>query len=286
MTRQTIGRDLHFRGIGVHSGRVVNLALKPSDGGAIVFRRTDRDGLEIALDPGTSGLRNRTCLGSGDGRIETVEHLLAALSGFGVDSLGVDLDGIEIPILDGSALPFADALAGAGTREVAGEKRILRVLKPFTVEESGASIEVLPGPGFRISYLIEFDHPAVGRQEIDIDVTRESFVAGIAPARTFGFLKDVPELHRRGLALGGSFQNALILDGEKVVNGPLRFPDEFVRHKVLDLVGDLYLVGCPIEGYFKARRAGHALHLKAVRFLLDHPDFREYRFSQAPRGGP
>ncbi|MHB8094288.1 MAG: UDP-3-O-acyl-N-acetylglucosamine deacetylase [Candidatus Aminicenantales bacterium] len=274
--KRTIGGDLHFRGVGVHSGRVVNLALKPSDGGGIVFRRTDRDGVEIALDPGTSGMRNRTCLGSGDGRIETVEHLLAALSGFGVDSLGIELDGIEIPILDGSALPFADALAGAGTREVAGEKRILRVLKPFTVEEGGASIEVLPDPGFRISYLIEFDHPAVGRQEIDIDVTRESFAAGIAPARTFGFLKDVPELHRRGLGLGGSFQNTLLLDGEKVVNGPLRFPDEFVRHKVLDLVGDLYLVGCPVKGYFKARRAGHALHLKAVRFLLDHPDFREY----------
>lgn len=276
MRKRTIERALHFRGVGVHSGRVVSLTLKPSDSGEINFRRTDREGAEIALGPGTTGARNRTCLGSGDGRIETVEHLLAALSGFGVDSLDVELDGIEIPILDGSALPFAKALAGAGIREIAGEKRILRVLKPFMVEEGAAAIDVLPGEGFRISYLIEFDHPAVGRQEIDIDVTRESFTAGIAPARTFGFLKDVPELHRRGLALGGSFQNAILCDEEKVVNGPLRFPDEFVRHKVLDLVGDLYLVGCPVEGRFKARRAGHALHLKAVRFLLDHPDFREY----------
>ena len=128
----------------------------------------------------------------------------------------------------------------------------------------------------RISYLIEFDHPAIGAQSIDIRVTTESFRPEIAPARTFGFLKDVPELHRRGLALGGSFANALILDDEKLVNGPLRFPDEFVRHKVLDLVGDLFLLGVPVRGHFTARKAGHALHIKAVRYLLDHPECREY----------
>jgi UDP-3-O-[3-hydroxymyristoyl] N-acetylglucosamine deacetylase len=148
----------------------------------------------------------------------------------------------------------------------------MKVVAPFTVEEGGASIEAVPDFGLRISYVIEFDHPAIGSQSVDIRVTTESFRSEIAPARTFGFLKDVPELRRRGLTLGGSFANALLLDDEKLVNGPLRFPDEFVRHKVLDLVGDLYLLGVPVRGHFKARKAGHALHIKAVRYLLDHPE--------------
>ncbi len=152
----------------------------------------------------------------------------------------------------------------------------MNVVAPFVVEAGGASVEAFPDPGLRISYVIAFDHPAIGTQSAEFLVTKESFRTEIAPARTFGFLKDVPELHRRGLALGGSFANALLLDDEKLVNGPLRFPDEFVRHKVLDLVGDLFLLGVPVRGYFKARKAGHALHIKAVRYLLDHPECREY----------
>jgi UDP-3-O-[3-hydroxymyristoyl] N-acetylglucosamine deacetylase len=277
MDKLTIGKELNFRGIGIHSGKVVDLALKPSDSGEIVFRRTGRDGLEILLDPRAAGARNCSYLAAGDCRIQTVEHLLAALSGFGVDSLLIEVGGGEVPILDGSALPFAEALARTGTRPVGPGKKILNVLKRFVVEAGEASIEVLPGPGFQVSYFIDFDHPAVGKQEIDIKVTEGTFRAGIAPARTFGFLKDVPELQRQGLALGGSFANALILDAEKVVNGPLRFPDEFVRHKVLDLVGDLYLLGCPVSGRFMARKAGHGLHLQAVKFLLDHPEYGEYQ---------
>jgi UDP-3-O-[3-hydroxymyristoyl] N-acetylglucosamine deacetylase len=272
----TIDRELAFRGIGVHSGNIVDLALKPSESGKIIFRRTDAGGREISLDPKAVGTRSSSYLGTGDFRIETVEHLLAALSAFGVASLLVELNGAEIPILDGSALPFCEALSRAGLSSVGPGAKIMRVVSPFMVESGDASIEVLPDPGLRIHYQIEFDHPAIGAQEVDLQVTRDTFIDGIAPARTFGFLKDVPELRRRGLGLGGSFANALILDDEKVVNGPLRYPDEFVRHKVLDLVGDLYFLGCPIAGYFKARKAGHALHLKAVAYLVEHPESRTY----------
>jgi UDP-3-O-[3-hydroxymyristoyl] N-acetylglucosamine deacetylase len=139
------------------------------------------------------------------------------------------------------------------------------------IEEGGASLSVTPDDDFRITYRIEFPHPAVGAQSISLALTRRLFLEEIAPARTFGFLKDLPELRRRGLALGGSLANVLVLDDEKVVNGPLRFPDEFVRHKVLDLIGDLALFGCPLLGHFTADRAGHALHVRAVRLLLDPP---------------
>ena len=276
MDKRTITKDLFFRGIGIHSGKVVDLALRPSDSGEIVFRRTGVDGPGLVLDPRDVGARNCSYLESEQGRIETVEHLLAALSAFGVDSLDVETNGPEIPILDGSAMPFTDAIAGAGTRPAGPGGKVMKVVAPFTVEEGGASVEAVPDPGLRISYVIEFNHPAIGSQSADIRVTTESFRSEIAPARTFGFLKDVPELRRRGLALGGSFANALLLDDEKLVNGPLRFPDEFVRHKVLDLVGDLYLLGVPVRGHFKARKAGHALHIKAVRYLLDHPECWEY----------
>ncbi len=277
MEKRTIGKALSFRGIGVHSGKAVDLVLKPSESGQIVFRRTDMGGLEIVLDPRATGARNCSYLVSGDCRIQTVEHLLASLSCFGVDSLLIEVNGGEVPILDGSALPFAEALAGAGSRPIGPGKRILKVRKRFALKAGGTSLEVLPDRGFRVSYFIDFDHPAVGKQEIDIKVTQRTFRSGIAPARTFGFLKDVPELRRRGLALGGSLENALILDDEKVLNGPLRFPDEFVRHKVLDLVGDLYLLGCPVLGRFVARKAGHGLHLEAVKFLVDRPEYGEYQ---------
>lgn len=277
MEKRTVGKELSFRGIGIHSGKAVDLILKPSESGEIVFRRTDMGGLEIVLDPRVTGARNCSYLVSGDCRIQTVEHLLASLSCFGMDSLLIEINGGEIPILDGSALPFAEALAKAGSRPVGLGKRILKVRKRFILKAGEASLEVLPDPGFRVSYFIDFDHPALGKQEIDIKVTQRTFRSGIAPARTFGFLKDVPELRRRGLALGGSLENALILDDEKVLNGPLRFPDEFVRHKVLDLVGDLYLLGCPVLGRFVARKAGHGLHIEAVKFLVDHPEYWEYR---------
>lgn len=275
MDKRTLGREIAFRGIGIHTGRAVDLVLSPSDSGVIAFRRTDAELPVQVLDGKATGSGNRSTLGIGEARIETVEHLLATLAAFGIDSLDVSMSGPEIPILDGSALPYAEAVAAAGTRPAGPGGKVWRVAAPFAVEDGGASVEARPDPGLRITYAIEFAHPAVGAQTLDLAVTAESFLSEIAPARTFGFLKDVPELRRRGLALGGSFSNALLLDDEKLVNGPLRFPDEFVRHKVLDLVGDLFLAGVPVRGHFIARRAGHALHIRAVRHLLDHPECRE-----------
>lgn len=272
----TLKTELSFSGVGIHSGADVRLSLKPWAKGSIVFRRLDLGGREIALDPRKTRSANRSSLVSGGVRIQTIEHLLAALSAYGIDSLIAELDGEEIPALDGSALEFARAVAGAGTVPLAAEKKSVRILRPFLIEEGPASLEGLAGPGFRVDYVIDFDHPAIGRQELALSLTPEVFLAEIAPARTFGFLKDVPELYRRGLAMGGSFSNAIILDDEKVLNGPLRFPDEFVRHKALDLIGDLYLLGAPLLGCIRVVRGGHALHLRAVQFLKDNPEYWEW----------
>jgi UDP-3-O-[3-hydroxymyristoyl] N-acetylglucosamine deacetylase len=270
--KRTLARELRFSGAGIHTGRAVNLVLTPWDGGDVVFRRSDLGGREVRLDPRAAGTANCSYLLMGDNRIRTVEHLLAALSASGVDSLLVELDGGEIPGLDGSALPFASGIAAAGTRPLAAERRTMKIVEPFRLDAEEASVSVSPSEGLRIAYTIVYDHPAVGTQAIDLPVTTESFLREIAPARTFGFVKDAPALKKLGLALGSSFDNTVVLDDVKVLNGPLRFPDEFVRHKVLDLVGDLALLGVPVAGRFEARRAGHALHLDAVRYLLDHPD--------------
>ncbi|MDH4197327.1 MAG: UDP-3-O-acyl-N-acetylglucosamine deacetylase, partial [Candidatus Aminicenantes bacterium] len=270
--KTTLAKALTFSGPGIHSGRTVHLSLKPSRAGEVVFRRLDLGAPEVRLDPRTVATANASNLVSGSTRVETVEHLLAALSGCGVDSALVELDGGEVPILDGSAAPFARAIADAGLVVLAEPRRTLVVVKPFALEEGAATLEASPYPAFSIAYTISFDHPAIGTQTIDMEVVPDVFLRDIAPARTFGFLRDVAELQSRGLARGGSFENAIVLDETSVLNGPLRFPDEFVRHKVLDLVGDLFLLGVPVRGRFSARRAGHRLHLRAVKFLLDHPD--------------
>lgn len=269
--KHTLARELRFNGVGLHSGRVVNLVLAPWGGGEIVFRRSDLGGREARLDPRAAGTANCTYLEIGEGRIGTIEHLLAALSASGIDSLLVELDGEEIPGLDGSALPFASGIATAGARPVAAERRTMRIVKPFRVADGEASIAVSPAAEFRIDYTIVYDHPAVGTQRIDLSVTPGGFLREIAPARTFGFAKDAGALRKLGLALGSSLDNTVVIGETAILNGPLRFPDEFVRHKVLDLVGDLALLGAPVAGRFEARRAGHGLHLRVVRYLLDHP---------------
>ncbi len=269
--KRTLARELRFSGTGIHSGRAVNLALLPWDGGEVVFCRTDLGRREIRIDPRAAGTASSSYLLMGDVKIQTVEHLLAALAAFGVDSLLVELDAAEIPGLDGSALAFASGIAAAGTSPVAAERRTMKIVESFRLDAGEASVAVSPSEGLRIAYMIMYDHPAVGTQAIELPVTPDGFLREIAPARTFGFLKDAAALKKLGLALGSSLENTVVLDDEKVLNGPLRFPDEFVRHKVLDLVGDLALLGAPVAGRFEARRAGHALHLRVVRHLLDHP---------------
>ena len=269
----TIKKEIRLSGVGIHSGHDVDLCLKPSSSGEIIFRRTDLDNLEVALDPQDIKAKNSTYLESQGCRIQTLEHLLAVLFVLGIDSVVIEMDGDEIPILDGSAAPFAEAVQEAGIEHLPEEKETLHILKPHQIQEKEASLSFSPDPDFKITYCIEYDHPLIQKQELSVSVNVESFVKEIAPARTFGFLKDVPSLRAQDLALGGSLENAVVLDNEGLLGGTLRFPDEFVRHKILDLIGDLSLMKSSLTGHFKAHRAGHDLHLKAVHFLLNNPEF-------------
>jgi UDP-3-O-[3-hydroxymyristoyl] N-acetylglucosamine deacetylase len=269
LAQSTIERQVSLSGAGIHSGQKVTLALMPSSRGKIVFRRTDLNNLEMAVDPRIAEARNCTSLVSGECRVRTIEHLMAVLFILGIDSLDVALDGEEVPILDGSAAPLARAVLEAGVRPLTGQKRAMRIVKPLTFEEDGACLRVSPDSDFRVGYAIDFSHPAIGRQSLTLRLSRRVFLEEVAPARTFGFMK-------------GSLENAVVLDEEKVISGPLRYPDEFVRHKILDLIGDLAMLGHPPLGCFQADRAGHRLHLEAVRSILENSDFWVYEESSFP----
>ncbi len=274
--KSTIQKEIHFSGVGVHSGKKVDLLLRPSSSGKIIFRRTDLGNLELALDPKKIETKSSTYLVSEKYKIQTIEHLLAALYMLGIDSLIIEINGDEIPIMDGSASPFVQAILSAGIMSLPERKKSIKIIKPSSLEEKDAAFSFSPGSGFKITYSIEYDHPAIQRQELSLSLNLENFIKEVAPARTFGFLKDVPALRARGLAAGGSLNNAVVLDEKSVISGPLRYPDEFVRHKILDLIGDLSLMGSPLNGHFKAHKAGHSLHLKAIHFLLDNPEFWTY----------
>ena len=269
----TLKKDIHLSGIGIHTGQEVDLCLKPSASGEIIFRRTDLDNLEVYLDFKNIKSKNSTYLESQGCKIQTLEHLLAVLYVFGIDSVVVEMNGDEIPIMDGSAALFAEAVQEGGIEHLPEKREFLQILKSHKIKENDASLSFAPDSDFKITYCIEYDHPLIQKQELSVSVNAESFMKEIAPARTFGFLKDVPSLRARDLALGGSLDNALVLDEEGLLGGTLRFPDEFVRHKILDLIGDLSLVRSPLTGHFKAHRAGHNLHLETVHFLLNNPEF-------------
>lgn len=269
--KRTIDKEVVLSGIGIHSGKQANIRLIPSNAGEIVFIRTDLGNLEFRLSPENVDARNCTMLVTDQGKIQTIEHLLAVLWVYGIDSLAVEIDQEEIPAMDGSALHFVRGIHKAGLRKIAKEKKPVRITQPFIIQENDASISVVPDEELKITYHINFEHPRIKRQGFSIILNPENFEKEIAPARTFGFLEDVPDMHKKGLALGGSLKNAVVLDKTRVISGPLRYPDEFVRHKILDFIGDLSLIGRPITGHFIAKKAGHALHLRTVRFLLDNP---------------
>jgi len=273
MRKRTLKKVKEITGVGVHSGQKINLTLRPSDAGYIEFIRTDLENFAIKINPRRIEAKFSSALKDKDQTIQTLEHLLAVLFVFGIDSLSLELDGNEIPILDGSAEPFVRLIQDGGMRELSEEKKTIKIIKPFRVQAGDASIAVKPSADCRVTYIIEYDHPALRRQDIDLSINTDVFIKEIAPARTFGFLKDVPAMRSQGLALGGSLENAIVLDEHGVINGPLRFPDEFVRHKVLDFLGDLSLLGCSVTGHFKAHKAGHFLHHKLVLFLLDNPEY-------------
>jgi len=270
--KQTIANSLHFSGIGIHTGEPVDCTLKPSEEGCVIFRRKDLDDLEFRLNPERIEARNSSTLLAGKHRVHTVEHLLAALSGMEIDSVTVELSGGEVPVMDGSALPFVRALRDIGVRSLEQPRPYLRVREPFTLREGDALIRVMPSSRFEVFYRIQFDHPLIDVQEKELVMDKETFIHEVAPARTFGFIRDLEALHERGLARGAGLQNVIGLDDKGAVNGPLRFSDEFVRHKILDLIGDFALLGYPLVGRVEAEKAGHALHHKAAAHLAAHPD--------------
>jgi UDP-3-O-[3-hydroxymyristoyl] N-acetylglucosamine deacetylase len=268
--QRTLKEEASCVGIGLHSGRKVNLALKPAGADTgIVFRRVDLGGVEIPASARfLSHINHATCLARDGVRIETIEHLLASLRALGVDNVVVELDGPEVPIMDGSASPFIYLIHEAGIKTLTTSRSYIKLSRPISVADGGRFVAAYPCDQMRLSYTINFDHPLLKHQEYSIEVDEDSFVEDIAPARTFGFLRDVELMRQAGLALGGSLDNAIVLGETGVLNNPLRFPDEFVRHKILDLLGDLVLLGRPLLAHVVAVRAGHALHTELVKAVL------------------
>jgi UDP-3-O-[3-hydroxymyristoyl] N-acetylglucosamine deacetylase len=266
---QTIAGPLEFEGVGLHSGAPVTMRMLPAPAGSgIVFRRTDLDNFEIpANGRNVAKVSYATSLMRQGVLIQTTEHLLSALIGMGVDNVIVEVDNLEIPILDGSALPYVQAFHSAGIRTQRRRRETIRVLKPVEVREGNKFIGVYPGSGYSIQYAIEFPAP-IGRQSAHVDLATESYGEFIAPARTFGYKADERKLRDMGLIRGANAENAIILGAKGPENGPLRFDDEYVRHKVLDLIGDLALAGRRIEGHVVAERAGHAMHTALVSRLI------------------
>jgi UDP-3-O-[3-hydroxymyristoyl] N-acetylglucosamine deacetylase len=271
--RKTLQRAVGCTGIGLHSGKPVRLDLKPAPAEhGIRFVRTDV-GVEIpATLEHLARLDHATTLSRDGVSVDTVEHLLSALRALGVDDARIEVDSPEIPVLDGSAAPFVILIHEAGLQAHATPRQVLRVLKPVEVVQGGKWARLSPADHLRVSYAIGFDHPLLRHQAASFRVTEETFVQQIAPARTFGFLRDVETLRKNGLAQGGSLENAVVIGETGVLNNKLRFEDEFVRHKILDAIGDLALLGHPVHGHLEASKAGHALHAALGRKLMATPE--------------
>lgn len=269
----TIGAAVETEGIGLHTG--VHCCMRftpaPADTG-IVFRRTDLDNFRIeAHGRNVARVSYATSLMKKGVWLSTTEHVLAAIYSCGIDNIFIDVDALELPILDGSARPFLDMIDYAGIVKLRRRRCYLKVLKHVEVSDGDRRIGIYPADDLRIGVFVEFAHPLVRQQRVNLVVNRESFAKLLSTARTFCFLEDVERLRAAGLARGGSLDNAIVLTRDGVMNGPLRTPDEFVRHKALDLVGDLALLGRPLLGRVEAHKAGHALHTQLVSKLLGNP---------------
>jgi UDP-3-O-[3-hydroxymyristoyl] N-acetylglucosamine deacetylase len=272
--QRTLRRSISCAGIGLHSGNKVHLSLKPAPADAGVrFRRSDLGGLEVAATvKHVGGINYATGLMRDAVRVDTVEHLLAALVSLGIDNVIVELNSPEVPIMDGSAAPFIYLIQEAGIKPLASPRRYLKVLRPISLSRGDKRIALYPSDHFKVTYSIAFDHPLLRHQSRTIRLTEDSFVEEIAPARTFTFLKEVEMLRQQGLALGGSLENAVVIGDTGVLNNALRFDDEFVRHKILDVIGDMALVGHPVIGHLVAHRGGHALHTAFAAQVLAESD--------------
>jgi UDP-3-O-[3-hydroxymyristoyl] N-acetylglucosamine deacetylase len=270
MFQTTIQHEVATEGVGLHTGVFGHLRLlpAPADTG-IVFRRTDLDNFLIeASGRNVARVSYATSLMKQGVLLSTTEHLLAAIYSSGIDNIFIDIDSIEVPILDGSAEPFLQLLDQAGTRRLRRRRKYLRVTQPVEVIEKDRRIGIYPAEDFHVVCYVDFPHPLVGQQQIEMIVLPETFRALLARARTFCFERDIEPLRSMGLIRGGSLDNAIVLTDGGVMNGPLRYPDEFGRHKALDLIGDLALVGLPLLGRVEAHKAGHALHTQLVSRLL------------------
>ncbi len=261
-------------GIGLHTGRQISMRLRPAlrDSG-IAFYRSDKDAYIPASIHAVSDTAFATTLSNGKAKIKTVEHVLSAAAGLGIDNLMIEVDGPEIPVLDGSSSGFVERILKCGIARQASNRPYVVITRPVYFKEGKTEIALLPYDGRMISYQIDFDHHLLGSQKFSIEVTSENFISVIAPARTFGFLKDVELLQSQGLALGGSLDNAIVLDDNGVMNpSGLRFKDEFIRHKILDFIGDISLAGFPIIGHFVVSRSGHTTNTRFVKHLLASTD--------------
>lgn len=273
-------------GVGLHSGDKILLTLRPAPvNTGIVFRRTDLEGTpEVpASYEYVSETTLCTSLEHNGVRVATVEHLLSAFAGLGIDNAYVDIDGPEVPIMDGSAAPFVFLIQSAGITEQNAKKRFIRIVKPVRVEDQGKHVQFLPHDGYRVSFTIEFDHPVFNDkpQKAAFDFSSTSYLKEVCRARTFGFLSDYEKLREANLAKGGSLDNAIVVDDYRVLNEDgLRFDDEFVKHKVLDAVGDLYLLGSSLIGAFEGYRSGHELNNRLLRALIAKKDAWEYFYPE------
>ena len=272
--QRTIRNAVSVDGVGLHSGGDVRVTIRPGEcDTGIVFHRIDLCPTEPIAATATNVVDTRlaTTLGRGDARISAVEHLLAAFAGLGIDNAHVDVSGPELPIMDGSAGPFVRLLRASGFAEQASRRRFLEVVREVTYVEGAAMAKLSPYDGFRVEYTMEYDHPFFRDQcqYATVDFSTATFERDVSQARTFGFLADVPRLHAMGLALGGGLDNAVVLDERGIVNdGGLRYNDEFAKHKILDVIGDLSLCGCPIIGAFAGYRSGHATNNALLRCLM------------------
>ena len=274
LRQRTLKSVVKATGVGLHSGVKVSLILRPAQADTgVVFRRVDlAQPVDLRADPfGVGDTRLASCLERDGIKVATVEHLMSALAGLGIDNIYVDVDAAEMPIMDGSAAPFVFLLQSAGIEEQGAAKKFLRVKKPVEVRDGDKWARLSPYDGFSLEFSIAFNHPAVDRSATSarVDFADQSYLREVARARTFGFMQDVESLRDQGLALGGSLENAIVMDEYRVLNSEgLRYADEFVKHKILDAIGDLYLAGHPLLGAFSAHKSGHALNNALLRALL------------------
>ena len=283
--QHTLASTAHFSGDGIHTGKVVEVAIRPAPAGAgICFARTDVEGADHLIPArGEAVCQTRlgTVIGNDDGvTVSTVEHLMAALSALAIDNAIVELDGPEVPIMDGSAVPFLAALDRAGRRRQEARRLYIEILEPIAVTDDDKRAALIPADRFEVAFEILFDSRAIGRQQVDLAVDEATFRHELADCRTFGFLHEVEALRAAGLARGGNLDNVVVIEGDSVINdGGLRRPQEFVRHKAVDAIGDLYLLGAPIIGRYEGLYSGHGLNNALVRALMATPN--AWRYSSA-----